>query len=137
MNVLLFGATGALGSRVVPALLSNAHNVVVLVRSRPKFLRLMPTEIHDQVQIVQGDATDIPLIKRVLREHGIGGVINAAGAAKMIAHGQDPLSDIVRASVQAIEEFNEATNTYISCWFIGGLLLLDTPNCPDGRLLEH
>ena len=136
MNVLLFGATGTLGSRIVPALLSHSHHVVALVRSRPKLLDLMPQEVHDQVQIIEGDATDVSLIKTTLREHRISYIINAAGSAKIFAKGPNPFVDIVNASVQAADAIIEETHQPIGVWFVGGLLLMDVPERPDGQTLE-
>jgi uncharacterized protein YbjT (DUF2867 family) len=53
MKVLLLGATGNLGSRLVPALLTHNHNVVAYVRSASKLESLIPATVHEQFTIVQ------------------------------------------------------------------------------------
>jgi len=58
MRVLLLGATGNLGSRVVPALLVHRHAVVVYVRSISKLHHLLPSSIITKITVVSGDATD-------------------------------------------------------------------------------
>src|SRR4051794_41784335 len=40
MKVLVAGATGALGSQLVPRLVANGHEVVGTTRSKAKFLKL-------------------------------------------------------------------------------------------------
>ena len=54
-RVLVTGATGYIGGRLVPLLLQDGHKVRVLVRS-PEKLHDVPW--HDDVEIVQGDLTD-------------------------------------------------------------------------------
>ncbi|WP_353951331.1 NAD(P)H-binding protein [Knoellia sp. S7-12] len=54
VRVLVTGATGYIGSRLVPALLAAGHEVRVLTRSAD---RLKNREWHDAVDIIEGDAT--------------------------------------------------------------------------------
>lgn len=54
VHVLVTGATGYIGSRLVPSLLAAGHQVRVLTRSAD---RLTARSWHDDVDIVEGDAT--------------------------------------------------------------------------------
>lgn len=54
-RILVTGATGYVGGRLVPVLLERGHTVRVLVRHPEK---IRDSSWHDQVEIVVGDATD-------------------------------------------------------------------------------
>ena len=54
-RVLVTGATGYIGGRLVPLLLADGHQVRTLVRSPEK---LSDVPWHDQVEIVRGDLAD-------------------------------------------------------------------------------
>lgn len=136
MNVLLLGGTGTLGSRLVPALLSHAHHVTILVQNKAKFLNLMPPIIHNQVQVVEGDAKDGALIATTLQKQSISWIINAAGAASFFAKESNPLIDIAKATVQAADATIAKMKKPIRVWFFGGLLLLDAPGGRCGATLE-
>ena len=58
------GATGDIGGRLVPELLSANFRVRVMAR-QPQHLADRPW--HDQVKIVQGDATDADSLAEALR----------------------------------------------------------------------
>ena len=51
-KVLVTGATGYIGGRLVPSLLGSGYQVRVFVRDRA---RLQEREWEDKVEIVQGD----------------------------------------------------------------------------------
>lgn len=58
------GATGYIGSRLVPALLHAGHDVRVLTRSAD---RLTSRDWHDAVEIIEGDATSRSDLDRALK----------------------------------------------------------------------
>ncbi len=57
--VLVIGATGYIGGRLVPRLLKSGHKVRILVRSVKK-AACRPWANHAHVEIVQGDVLDLP-----------------------------------------------------------------------------
>src|SRR5665811_2494310 len=63
--VLVTGATGYIGGRLVPELLAAGFRVRVVAR-QPR--NLADREWHDQVDIVKGDAADADSVTRALSE---------------------------------------------------------------------
>jgi uncharacterized protein YbjT (DUF2867 family) len=69
MKILLTGATGYIGQRLLPVLAEAGHELVCLVRDARRFALpdSMPTTLHPQVRVVQGDLlkpnslADLPL----------------------------------------------------------------------------
>jgi uncharacterized protein YbjT (DUF2867 family) len=61
--VLVTGATGYIGGRLVPELLDAGHRVRCLVRSPAK---LTDASWHDSVEVVEGDVTDTAALVRAL-----------------------------------------------------------------------
>ena len=69
--VFVTGATGLLGSWVVPELVARGANVVALVRDANPRSRLVRDGWLDRVTTVHGGLTDTGLMRRALAEHGI------------------------------------------------------------------
>jgi uncharacterized protein YbjT (DUF2867 family) len=63
MRCVIFGATGYLGARLVPALLATGHDVRVMARTPAK---LDDVPWRKQVDVVQGDVTDREQVQRAL-----------------------------------------------------------------------
>ena len=63
MRCLVTGATGYIGSRLVPRLLDGGHTVRCLTRSAA---RLRDVPWADDVEIVEGDLTDAPSVARAV-----------------------------------------------------------------------
>lgn len=53
MKILLTGANGYIGTRLLPVLLENGHDVVCMVRDKRRFRE--KSDFGDQVQIITGD----------------------------------------------------------------------------------
>ncbi|MDT5172429.1 MAG: hypothetical protein QOD02_5810, partial [Mycobacterium sp.] len=63
MRCVVFGATGYLGARLVPELLSAGHDVRVMART-PAKLGDVPWRGH--VEVVEGDVSDREQVRRAL-----------------------------------------------------------------------
>jgi uncharacterized protein YbjT (DUF2867 family) len=63
MRCVIFGATGYLGARLVPALVASGHDVRVMARTPAK---LDDVPWRQQVDVVQGDVTDREQVERAL-----------------------------------------------------------------------
>lgn len=56
MKIFLTGATGYIGKRLLPQLLSNGHHIIAVVRDRARFE--IPLLYKDQIEILEHDFTE-------------------------------------------------------------------------------
>lgn len=127
MKVLVIGATGNLGVRLVAALLTHGHSVVAYVRSSNKLESLLPTSAYRQIAIVQGDATDPVSIKRAILDTDSDAVVNTAGLAALPPWGKSELPVIFRAVLDAVREAGVERKKPLRTWFLAGLGVLYYP----------
>lgn len=127
MRVLLLGATGNLGLRLIPALLTHSHTVIAYVRSASKLQALLPATIHEKIAVVQGDATDSQFIKLVILENKCDAVINTAGVAALAPWASSDLPEIFRAVVGAVSEAGVEKGAPLRVWMMGGQGVLFYP----------
>jgi uncharacterized protein YbjT (DUF2867 family) len=134
--VLLLGATGNLGRRLIPALLTHSHQTVAIVRSTSKLYSILPPSLlpHPQLTIIQGDATNSEAIAQALRDHTCNAIINAAG--NQVAPWQEPvLEKIMRAVTDAAVDVGRERGEPLRGWFIGGMGSLVYPGT-GGYLIQ-
>jgi nucleoside-diphosphate-sugar epimerase len=127
MKVLLIGATGNVGLRLIAALLTHNHNVVAFVRSSSKLESLVPQSIYNQITVVQGSATDKIAIKKAILENNCDAIINSAGVAALPPWGTSDLPEIVRAVVEAVKEAGIERKSPLRVWLMAGLGVLQFP----------
>jgi uncharacterized protein YbjT (DUF2867 family) len=127
MKVLLIGATGNLGLRLVAALLTHGHSVVAYVRSSNKLESLLPESVYRQITVVQGNATDSASIKRAILNNNCDAVVNTAGLAALAPWGKSELPAIVRAVVDAVRAAGLERKKPLRTWFLAGLGVLYFP----------
>jgi uncharacterized protein YbjT (DUF2867 family) len=127
MKVLLLGATGNLGLRLVAALLTHGHGVVAYVRSVSKLESLLPPTIFQQISVVQGDATDSAAIKRAILDHRCDALVNTSGLAAMAPWGKTDLPKIFRSVVEAAQEAGEERKHRLRVWFLAGIGVMGLP----------
>lgn len=121
MKVLLVGATGNLGIRLVPALLTHGHSVVAFVRSLNKLESLLPTSIYRQIEVIQGDATDSVSIKSAILDASCDAVVNTAGVAALPPWGKGELPAIFSAVLDGVREAGLDRKRPLRTWFLGGM----------------
>ena len=136
MPVLLFGATGKLGSRLLPALLAHKQKVVVYVRNELKLRELIPSTILSQVTVVNGDATDSKSIANALVQHECDSLINSAGTASVLPWSEPQMQIIIRAVATGAVDASKELNRPIRAWFLGGMSILDLPGMVGTQLLN-
>jgi len=127
MKVLLIGATGNLGLRLVAALLTHGHVVVAYVRSTNKLESLLPESIYSQITVVEGNATDSSLVSRTILERDCDAVVNCAGVAAMAPWKRNNLPEIFSAVLKGVRQAGATTNKPLRAWFLGGLGVLHFP----------
>jgi hypothetical protein len=127
MKVLLIGATGNLGLRLVAALLTHGHGVVAYVRSANKLESLLPASVHGQITVVEGDATASSLIKQTILDHDCDAAINCAGLAAMAPWSKSDLPEIFSAVLKGVQQAGAQRNEPLRAWFLGGMGALNFP----------
>ena len=98
-KILVTGATGYIGGRLVPRLLNLDHQVRVLVRD-PE--RLQGREWQGKVDIVQGD---------VLKPETLGAVMDGISTAYYLIHSMDGNGNFHDRDLLAARNFGEAAKT--------------------------
>jgi putative NADH-flavin reductase len=125
-RVILFGATGQLGSCILQALLRFGHNVTLFVRDKQKLLRQLGYVNEDDAhfRIIQGDMNEEKDIRAALQGQQV--CINAAGDIS------DPsfLKSVNNLIVQAQLQLDPPQRI----WIMGGITALDIPRS-DGKQL--
>jgi nucleoside-diphosphate-sugar epimerase len=112
MRVLVLGATGNLGSRVLSALLARGHVTVALVRTPSK----LPPHISSELAAECGNALSASDIKRIIVKHKSEAVVNAAGYAAMAPWGKSDLPAIVEAVTAAVTSVAEERGHPLRVW---------------------
>ena len=109
MQVVIFGASGATGHRLVAQALTEGHDVTAFVRSASK----LETR-HDRLRIVEGDAADRASVERAVA--GRDAVLSALGVSVPLK--RDPaVVEGVRNIVGAMEDTGTSRLVYLS--FLG------------------
>lgn len=118
--VLVTGATGYVGARLVPRLLAEGYAVRILTRSADK---VRQRAWFDQVKIVEGDATDDAVLARACA--GVGG-------AYYLLHSMDGQGDFVQRDRELAHRFGAAARDagLTRLVYLSGLH-------PDEPLSEH
>ena len=124
MRVLLLGATGSLGSRILSALIKRGHTVSVFVRNPSK----LAPGVHDQLSSIErGDATKSAEIKEAAIRTKCDAIVNSAGLASVSPWGRSDLPEIVEAVLRAAQEIGRERGHPLRVWLLAGQGLLDIP----------
>jgi CDP-glucose 4,6-dehydratase len=91
-RVFVTGASGLLGSALVPELLARGADVTVLLRDWVPASRLLQSDITARVNIVGGDLLDLPLLGRALNEYEIDTVFHLGAQTIVGTAARSPLS---------------------------------------------
>jgi len=110
MRVLVTGATGYIGGRLVPRLLNAGHEVRVFVRD---VSRLTDRPWSDWVDKVEGDIFDADSLERAL---------DGMEAAYYLIHSMCSTPDFAERDRAAATAFAEAGQHLEQCVYLGGIL---------------
>jgi nucleoside-diphosphate-sugar epimerase len=127
MKVLLVGATGNLGIRLVPALLTHGHSVVAYVRSSNKLESLLPLSVQRQITVIEGNATDSASIKNAILDTSCDAVVNTAGVAALAPWKKSDLPVIFRAVLNGVRDAGSERKKPLRAWFLAGMGVLYYP----------
>src|SRR4051794_18144333 len=129
MHVLVTGATGYIGGRLVPELLAAGHRVRCVVRS-PEKLDALPWRAD--VEVVRGDATD---------GRSLAAAMDGCEAAYYLLHsmgnsGTGDFADHERATAATFRDA-AAASTLRQIVYLGGLGDSDDPTLSDHLRSRH
>lgn len=110
MRVLVTGATGYIGGRLIPRLLERGHDVRVLVRDRE---RVEPLLWADAVEVVEGD---------LHRPETLAPSLEGVDAAYYLVHSMCGEGDFVEKDRRAAHNFADAAGGLDQVIYLGGIL---------------
>ena len=99
MKVLLAGANGYIGTRLIPVLLEKDHNLVCLVRDKRRFHQ--QSDFSDKVSLLQGD---------LLKEDKIEEFPKDIDVAYYLVHSMSQEEDFAKLEAQSAENFVKQLN---------------------------
>ena len=117
MNIMVTGATGYIGARLVERLLDEGHHVHVLVRSAE---RVAAHSWSDRVRIVEGD---------LLAPDTLAGRFDGIDVAYYLVHAMGTRGDFALRDRQAAQNFVAAARGVPQVIYLGGIL----PKVEDSR----
>jgi len=127
MRVLLTGATGNVGSRLLPSLVAHNHEVILYLRSPSK----LSAEAKSCAKaIITGSGTDSDSIKAALLSHNCDAMVNAAGLAPMFGTKGELPAIFAAAMKAAIDAGKERGGKPIRMWFMAGQGIMESPQKP-------
>lgn len=91
-NVFVTGATGLLGSSLVPEICRLGANVICLVRDWVPMSKFLLNQLDKKVNIVRGDVEDFSVIERSLNEYEIDTVFHLAAQTIVSIANTSPIS---------------------------------------------
>jgi putative NADH-flavin reductase len=118
LRVIVFGAGGKLGWRLVAAGLSEGHAVSAFVRDAEKLRQQLGEEAYGRLRVEVGDALDAEAVGRALAGHGA--VVNAAG---MVGDGER----FVQICANVVHQAERRLAPPRRRWLLGGAAALTIP----------
>ncbi len=124
MNVVLFGATGMIGSRVLKELISRGHKVTAVVRDRSRVPQ------NPSVKTVQGDVLDTASVAETVK--GADAVISAYNAppeasSKVVDATRSLIAGLKKAGVKRLIEVGGAGSLFVA----PNVRVVDAPDFPN------
>jgi CDP-glucose 4,6-dehydratase len=89
-RVLVTGATGLVGSWLVPALLERGADVIALVRDADPQSELLRSRTIERISVVNGAVEDLAVVQRALVHHRVDTVFHLAAQTQVRAAYRDP-----------------------------------------------
>jgi uncharacterized protein YbjT (DUF2867 family) len=99
MRILLTGATGYIGKRILPVLVKNGHQVICCIRDKNRFSP--PKSLLEHIEIVEVDFLD---------RNSVNNIPNDIDAAYYLIHSMSSTSDYEKLELQSAIHFRERLN---------------------------
>jgi len=119
MKLLILGATGNMGQRLLAQGLARGHQITAFVRNRAKLVQQLGTAVPPGLSIFEGDVNDAASLRAAMAGHDV--VINCAG---YVADGAAFIELVDRVVTQA----EGALGPGGRLWLFGGAAALDVPD---------
>lgn len=122
MKILLTGANGYIGTRLLQSLAEADHKIIALVRS--KYRIKIPSHLQDNVQVIEGDLLDINSLKNIPKE---------IDAAYYLVHSMgNQSSGFSELEIKCAKNFMSFIKTTTACQiiYLGGL-------ARENKISEH
>ena len=121
MKLVLFGASGMIGSRILSEALRRGHEVTAVVRHPERFAHK-----HKNLAVVKGDVLDVGSIVEVVK--GRDAVLSAVGPEPAVVTGaaRALIDGLTQAGVRRLVVVGGASSLEVA----PGVQLIDTPNFP-------
>ena len=137
-RVLLFGANGNLGSRVLYQLASSGHEVTCFARSEKRLRKNFNDKIFDGVTILEGDACDRSAVDLAVAEGSYDVVVSTAGCVDNDARNAEEA--LATPFVRMFDNIAAAAEEHLPspgrALFIGGITALDLPGLTPPQPLQ-
>ncbi len=126
-TVLVTGATGYIGGRLVPELLAAGHRVRALVRTPAK---LADADWHDRVEVVEGDLGD---------PSSVSAAMDGVDSAYFLVHSMGGAKDFAAEDRELAATFRDAAAKagVVRMVYLGGLGDEDDPDLSDHLKSRH
>lgn len=121
MKILVTGATGYIGGRLIPILLNAGHQLTVFVRNPD---RIAGRQWLDKVEVLTGDILDKPSLDNHFPNFD---------AAYFLIHGMGGKGNFAQRDRQAAENFIQRSQKIEKIIYLGGIL----PKSPKGHTSKH
>jgi uncharacterized protein len=118
MKLLILGATGNMGQRLLAQGLARGHHVTAFVRNRAKLEQQLATTVPPGLSVFEGDVNDAAALRAAMTGQDV--VINCAG---YVADGAAFIKLVDRVVTQA----EAALGPGGRLWLFGGAAALDVP----------
>ena len=134
-TVLVTGGAGYIGSHTAIALINAGHNVVVVdnfVNSKPGALEVVQELTDTDITVVEGDATDVSLLTKVMTDNSVTAVIHMA-ALKAVGESMDMPLEYYRnnlGSAMATLEAMRAAGVWKFVFSSSATVYGDPESCP-------
>ena len=136
LKVLLFGANGNLGSRVLYQLAACGHDVTCFERSERRLRAGFNSKIFDSVDVIEGDACDRAAVDSALMADNYEVLVSCAGAVDngVLTEEEALASPFCRMFANIASAAEEHLPPPRRAIFIGGITALDVPGTPPQPL---